>query len=138
MNVYLQLSSGIFGLVHICAIWLYTSYLSLTITGWHCLMLVGIITSLLNHSTTSGILKAIDRIYMISLFVLYIIVFSFYKLSLLLYMVLFAGILFVIAKYSGKKLFSCNCPLCDNYCEHNIHDRSNSSIKLTSCSAVWN
>lgn len=105
MNVYLQLSSGIFGLIHICAIWLYTSYLSLTITGWHCLMLVGIITSLLNHSTTSGILKAIDRIYMIILFVLYIIVFSFYKLSLLLYLVLFAGMLFVLAKYSKKIYF---------------------------------
>jgi hypothetical protein len=105
MNIYLQLSSGIFGLIHVCAIWLYTTYLSMTITGWHCLMLVGIITSLLNHSTTSGILKAIDRIYMISLFVLYIIVFSFYKLSLLLYLVLFAGILFVIAKYSGKNCF---------------------------------
>lgn len=105
MNVYLQLSSGIFGLVHVGAIWLYTKYLLLELTGWHILMIIGIITSLLNHSTTSSILKAIDRIYMISLFVLYIIVFSFYKLSLLLYLVVFAGILFVIAKYSEKICF---------------------------------
>lgn len=79
------------GIIHVCLVLFNPNFYTIA-------LLVGIISSLLNHGYTSTIIKILDRFIMIILF-LYEIILERLRVYVLLYL---AIMLFIFAKLSGK------------------------------------